>query len=247
MEKNTGTNHFKKHLNEITDAYINDPFRLTNELLLKRYVDNCVSNSNNRETYLELGIGHGIVLDCLSQSFNSLTVLDGSSKLIEEYTPKYPNVKFIETLFEEFEPEKKFEHIGMGFVLEHVDNPSIILKQFSKLLTDNGKIFIGVPSSSSMHRRIGLMAGFIDDIQQLSAQDLKFGHQRYLSYYDWRNIIEAEDLVINKEEGLFMAPFSTTQLISLNLDNKVLIALANLAKDYPSLANSLFFEVSKKK
>lgn len=251
MKKNIMSSPLKKEdlkndLNEITDAYVNDPFLWTNEFMLKRYVDSCIAYSNNRDEYLELGIGHGIVLDRLNQAFESLTVLDGSSKLIEEYKTKYPHVKFIETLFEEFETEKKFEHIGMGFILEHVVDPSAILQRFAKFLTDKGKIFIGVPSASSMHRVIGLKAGFLDDLRKLSAQDLLFGHKRYFTYDDWRGIIEASDLVITRTEGLFLAPFSTGQLLSLNLENTVIMALADLAREYPFLANSLFFEIRKK-
>lgn len=238
--------NLRKNFNEINDAYVNDPFLWTNELILQRYVDSCIAYSNNRDEYLELGIGHGIVLDRLSQAFESLTVLEGSSKLIVEHETRYPHVKFVETLFEEFETERKFEHIGMGFVLEHIDDPSAILQRFAKFLTDEGKMFIGVPSSSSMHRVIGLKAGLIDDLRKLSAQDLLFGHQRYLTYDDWRGIIEAEGLVISRSEGLFLAPFSTGQLSSLKLENAVIMALADLAREYPSLANSLFFEIRKK-
>jgi len=133
----------------------------------------------------------------------------------------------------------------MGFVLVHVDDPSLILRRYSDFLTENGKIYVGVPSASSMHRLIGKKAGFLDDLRKLSEQDHLYGHKRYLTYDDWRGIIEAEGLVIKKAEGLFLAPFSTGQLRSLNLEERVLRALVDLAQEYPSLANSLFFEVQK--
>ena len=233
----------RQTLDELCNAYQHDPFRWTNELMLARFVERCVGCRTPAADYLELGIGHGIVLGALADAFARLTVLEGSSKLVEEYRPLYPGVEFVVTLFERFEPRRRFSHIGMGFVLEHVDDPTAILRQFSRLLSEEGRMFIGVPSASSLHRLLGLHAGLIADLRQLSPQDVAFGHKRYLTYDDWRGIVDDAGLVVVRAEGLFLAPFSTSQLARLQLEPRVLRALVDVAAQFPQLANSLFFEI----
>lgn len=232
-------------LDNLTDAYVNDPFRWTTELMLARYADRCVACSVSRDRYLELGIGHGLVLEKLRRAFTSLTILEGSGKLVREYSEKYPDVEFVETFFETYATDERFLQIGMGFVLEHVDDPSLILRRYSELLAPGGKIFIGVPSSSSMHRLLGYKAGMLKDLRQLSDQDLAYGHKRYLTYDDWCDLIRKEGLEIARAEGLFLAPFATSQLVALRLEKRVLHALSELAQEHPDLANSLFFEAVK--
>jgi len=69
----------------------------------------------------------------------------------------------------------------MGFVLEHVDDPSAIIAKYTGYLEQNGRMFIAVPNSQSMHRRLGYMAGLMEKIDILSSADLQLGHKRYFS------------------------------------------------------------------
>ena len=233
-----------KDLNPFIDTYSNDPFHNENQRGLNRYVHCCIQNSHDFDRYLELGIGHGVTLNRLSQQFKQVIVLEGASNLVKEYREKYSNVEIIETWFETFSTQEKFNNIGMGFILEHVDDPMAILKQFAGFLTENGRIFVGVPSASSMHRLLAQQAGLLENIEQLSAIDLAFGHKRLWSYQKWRDVIESNGFTIEKAQGIAFKPFTTPQLASLNLDLKVIQALDDLSTNYPELANALFFEIS---
>lgn len=97
-------------LDQYLATYANDPFDYENELMLYNYVTRCVNYSSNHENYLELGIGHGITLDISARYFSKVVVLEG---------------------FEKFTSSEKFYNIGMGFVLEHVDDPVCILSKVS--------------------------------------------------------------------------------------------------------------------
>lgn len=233
-----------ENLNQYLDTYSNDPFEAENHRGLNRYVDYCLNNSVGSDSLLELGIGHGIALEKLRQHFNRIVVLEGASVLVEQYAHQYPNVEVVETYFEQFSTTEKFDNIGMGFILEHVDDPALILRRFAPFLSPSGRIFIGVPSASSMHRILAQRAGMLDDIRKLTPTDLNFGHKRLWTYQDWKQLLENEGFTIEKIQGLAFKPFSTAQLCSLNLDPKIVMALDDLSLDYPELANALFIEVS---
>ncbi|TPH17053.1 class I SAM-dependent methyltransferase [Litorilituus lipolyticus] len=234
---------YKENLEDYLSTYIEDPFAAENKRMLNAYVDRCVKYSSNKEKYLELGIGHGVVLNKLSENFEHTLVIEGAPSLVKEYSDAHPNVSVYETMFEEYEPLEKFNNIGMGFILEHVDDPAQVLTQFRTFLSKQGSIFVGVPSASSLHRMLANRAGLLDDIRMMSETDFKFGHKRFFTFEDWIALFSSLNFNIVRSEGLSLKPFSTSQLESLNLKREVLLALDDIACKYPEMANSLFFEL----
>jgi trans-aconitate methyltransferase len=233
-----------ENLNQFINTYTNDPFLTENLRGLNRYVHCCIKNSVGTGNYLELGIGHGVTLEKLSNHFERIVVLEGASELVHEYRDKYRNVEIIETFFESYKTDEKFDNIGMGFILEHVDDPAAILKHYAAFLSPNGRILIGVPSASSMHRQIAQAAGLLDDLRQLSTTDIAFGHKRLWTCADWKNLLLNLGFTLDKVQGIALKPFSTGQLNSLNLSSDIVAALDELALNYPELANALFIEAS---
>lgn len=231
-------------LNSYIDTYQNDPFHDENQRGLNRYVNCCITHKIGDDNYLELGIGHGVTLDKLSNHFKRIVVLEGSSALVQDYTGKYGNVELIETYFEQFSTQERFDNIGMGFILEHVDDPAAILTRFAQYLSPKGRIFIGVPSASSMHRLLAQKAGVLEDIRVLSATDIAFGHKRLWTYSDWKNLLESLGFKIELAQGIVLKPLTTGQLDSLNLSPAIYDAMDELASAYPELANALFIEAS---
>ncbi|MCM1232528.1 MAG: class I SAM-dependent methyltransferase [Ruminococcus flavefaciens] len=193
---------------------------------------------------LDLGLGQGYSNAILEKCFKDYTVLDGDSRIIELYKERHPSTKanIIETYFENYETEEKYDVIIMGFILEHVDNPVECLSKYKGLLNKGGVLFAAVPNALSLHRRIGNAMGSLDDMYKLSQTDLEYGHKRYFD----RNILEQNcreaGLEIIKSEGLFLKPFTTSQLISLNLSKEILDALCTVGRDFPDIAHSLLVE-----
>nr|WP_211612868.1 class I SAM-dependent methyltransferase [Paraburkholderia haematera] len=64
-------------------------------------------------------------------------MLEGSPAVMRNFREKHPSTraKIIETYFEEFSTEERFDVIVMGFILEHVDDhPLLILRRFRTFL-----------------------------------------------------------------------------------------------------------------
>jgi trans-aconitate methyltransferase len=239
----TVANDLDRYLN----AYASNPFQLENEMMLYNYARRCIKYAFARDQYLELGIGHGITLTELSRHFSRVVVLEGASALVEKHRSMYANVEIIETYFEIFQTTDRYDHVGMGFVLEHVDDPVALLDRFRAFLTKNGSIFIGVPSASSLHRILAHKAGLLDDVRRLSETDRSFGHKRFLTYQDWIALLRRERFRIVRAEGLYLKPFSTAQIESLNLESGVFDALVDIAASYPEISNAVFIEVRNEK
>ena len=60
------------------------------------------------------------------------------------FREEYPdnNANIIETFFENYKTNEKFDVIIMGFILEHVDNPKEILESFEPYLKEDGQFLL---------------------------------------------------------------------------------------------------------
>lgn len=232
---------------DFTDAY--DPefkYELDNRLILKWYPKR-VALKMIAGSLLELGVGHGYSTREFAKIASDYVVLEGSERVIDLFRKNNPDlnsVNIAHTYFEEYKCKKTYNNIVMGFVLEHVDDPVGIIKQYKKHLDPEGKMFIAVPNSESMHRRVGNLSGLLDDIESLSDSDRELGHQRYFSVAKLRDIAKECGLKVLSEEGLFLKALTTGQLESLKLDDEVFEGFMQLGIGYPELSAGLLVELT---
>lgn len=227
-------------------VYETDPYEKENLVNGINYVSFIDKYAFDKSSFLELGIGHGKTIELLQKKFNYIKVLDGDEQLVAKYSKIYPKIDFTYTYFENFKSSKLYKFIGMGFILEHVDNPESIIKNYAQFLEKDGLIFVGVPNASSLHRIIANKAGLLDDIKVMNETDIKFGHQRFLTYQEWLDVFEKCDMEIVARHGLFLKPFTTKQIEFLNLNNKIYDALGIVASDLPEISNACFFVIKPK-
>lgn len=228
------------------EIYENDPYEKENLLSMESYALLIEQYSISKNSFLELGIGHSKTIDILVKKFKKLEVIEAESSLIKKYKHKYKEIKFINSYFEKYETAKLYDNIGMGFILEHVEDPELILKKFINNLSEDGKIFVSVPNANSLHRKIAKEAGLLDDIKKLSDIDKSYGHLRFLTYYDWVSLFEKCNLNLEASHGLYLKPFTTNQIHELNLDEIIYRSLCKTAYDLPEISNSCFFVLTKK-
>jgi ubiquinone/menaquinone biosynthesis C-methylase UbiE len=96
-----------------------------NEILLTWYSKRIADAIKDPRSVLDLGLGHGFATEIFSDGCGRHVVLEGSAAVIRNFKLKFPDNRseVIETYFEEFDTDEKFDLIVMGFVLEHVDHP----------------------------------------------------------------------------------------------------------------------------
>ncbi len=238
-----------ENLDQYITAYQgNNLYDFDNEIILNWYpkrVIKAVPKSVNQRI-LELGLGHGITTRLFSKTFKHYTVLDGSRAVIDKFLHESPNFEgeIIETYFEDYQTDEHYDVILMGFILEHVESPAVILKHYKPLLKPNGRIFIAVPNAEVMNRRLGNITGDLPSIYQLSEHDRICGHKRYYTLNTLTADIEQQGFRIESAEGIYLKPLSTRQMIGLNLDESYINALCELGISYPELSCALLVEAS---
>lgn len=231
------------YLDKYKDAY-DENFVLDNQLMLNWYPER-VSIHVKGSSLLDLGLGHGYTAIKLAERFKRYLVLEGSKEMIDRFYAKFgvERLDIINTWFENFETEEKFDHIAMGFILEHVENPAFILSKYKKFLSPEGSVFVAVPNGESLHRRFGYEAGLLKDMMGLSKADLDFGHRRVFNVNSLKNLIESQGYRVKNVEGIFLKPITTQQIIDLKLSDDILQAMLKVGVNYPELCNSILMEI----
>ena len=229
------------------EAAYDEQHVLDNRLALNWYPERVVQMARRGGSMLELGLGHGYSSAFFSQAFHRYLVVEGSPEMIDRFREKFAvsGLEIVQGYFEDFETEERFDSIGMGFVLEHVYDPGLILRRFARLLAPGGSIFIAVPNAEALHRRFGHAAGMLPDMTALSKADLEFGHRRYFTLDTLKTLVESSGLTVTKVEGILLKPITTQQLVDLSLDERILQAMLKVGVDYPELCNSILMQVGR--
>ena len=229
------------------------PFYEEEEILHSAYAGRIVASLRGRQglRVLSMGLGSCIVasalLDQLAGRIQEYVVLEGSKSLISKYKDKlsvYDTVETVHTHFEDFDTEKKYDVIEMGFILEHVDDPELIVSRFKRFLADNGRMYLSVPNARSLHRLLGHSAGLLDNLYRLSDYDLQLGHKRYYDLSSFCKLVLDSGLKICRTEGLMLKPFTAGQLTQLGLGPEVGQALLDVGIDYPDICNAVLVEAA---
>ncbi|QOG16775.1 methyltransferase domain-containing protein [Bradyrhizobium sp. SEMIA] len=217
-----------------------------NEIVLTWYPKRIAHVVKDPRSVLDLGLGHGFATEIFSDRCARHVVLEGSPAVIQNFKLKFPDNRseVIETYFEEFDTKERFDLIVMGFILEHVDDPLVILKRFRKFLTPTGKLFVAVPNAEVMNRRLGHLAGMLPDMEALSENDLLLGHQRYFTVSSLTKLVSDAGYKIEKLEGIYLKPLATSQILALNLADNIIQALCEIGIDYPELSCGMLAQLT---
>ena len=215
------------------------------ERVITRYKTKIILKLCKGDSALDLGCGIGMITKELSGIFKRVVAVDGSAKKIQiaKSRVKENNVVFENKLFEDFEPNIKFDTIIVSNVLEHVNNPVLLLKRIRNWLNSGGIVVATVPNAKAFHKKIGKSMGIIKDLYELTKEDFKKGHKRI---YD-RNLLERDfkesGFKILESGGVFFKPFPHRQME--RLDPKIFDALYEIGKELPDYCSSVYVCASK--
>lgn len=232
-------------LDSYKDAY-GDSFKyaLDNRLMLNWYADRILKVAQG-QSLLELGVGHGFTTLKFSERFKRHLVVDGSAEVITKFRKQQADckVEIAHSLFEEFCTEEKFDVIVMGFILEHVQDPALILRRFLSFLKEKGSIFVAVPNSEALNKRFGYEAGMISDMSQLSQADKELGHHRLFNVPSLRRMVKASGYKVRWMEGILLKPITTQQMLDMHLPESILQAMLKVGIQYPELSVGILMEI----
>lgn len=193
---------------------------------------------------LEMGIADGEMTFLIAENFPSVTIVDGSKIHVDQMRQLVKDfglfhVQSIHSLFEEYEPAQCFNAIFMTHILEHLEDPVSVLQNAKQWLEPDGRIFIAVPNSNSLHRHIGVKLGLLEKIDSLNEQDRLLGHLRVYDPVLFKEHILEAGLSIIKFGGLMVKPLSNRQ-IETQWPDELIDAFFDISTNFPEICSEIY-------
>ena len=203
-------------------------------------------NLKGAKSVLEMGFGEGNFTRAIVEQGYRPTLLDGSDILLEKAKNLHGDkIVAVHSLFEEYQPQNKFDCIVCTHVLEHVDSPATLLNRMRDWINECGKIIIIVPNKESIHRQLAVIMGLQPQLDTLGARDKLVGHQRVYSLETLSNEILDSGYEISESVGFFLKTLPNSMM--LDYSQELIIALNKISQILPKNLLANIGIVAKKK
>jgi 2-polyprenyl-3-methyl-5-hydroxy-6-metoxy-1,4-benzoquinol methylase len=197
------------------------------------------------KSILEMGPAEGLMTKFLYDTGLNLTIVEASENFCLDLAKKYPNAQVINSLFEDFNPEKKFDNIILGHVLEHIEDPRLLLQRIKNWLNPNGLVLCAVPNSRSLHRQVAVLMGILNFEEALNDADKHHGHRRVYNPETFRSEFLSSGYKIDFFGGYWIKPFSNKQCEETH-SPEMIEAFMQLGERYPDISAEIFIAASVK-
>ena len=202
---------------------------------------------------LELGSFKGDFTRRLIPFFKDITCVEASDETIEIAKSEFGDkVKFVNAVFETVKLPVKYDNIILTHVLEHIDDPVVVLKRINnEWLSDKGRFFLVCPNANAPSRQIAVKMGLISHNSAITTAEKEHGHRITYSLDTLERDVKAAGLNVIHRSGIFfkaLANFQWDRLLNTDIISKeYLEGCYQLGQLYPDLCSSIFLMCEKGK
>jgi len=200
----------------------------------------------NKGSLLELGSFKGDFTHRLLPYFNEVTCVEASDMAIEDAKIKLGDkVRFVHSIFENASLSKTYDNIVLTHVLEHLDDPVLVLKRINdEWLAENGRFFLVCPNANAPSRQIAVKMGLISHNAAVTPAEAEHGHRCTYTLDTLERDAVAAGLRVVHRSGIFfkaLANFQWDRLLQTDIISKeYLDGCFKLGQHYPDLCSSIF-------
>ena len=200
----------------------------------------------NEGSLLELGSFKGDFTRRFLNHFDDVTCVEASDVAIEEAKRKLGDkVNFVNSRFETATLPKRYDNIVLTHVLEHLDDPILVLKRINdEWLAEGGRFFLVCPNANAPSRQIAVKMGLITHNAAVTPAEAEHGHQCTYSLDTLERDAVAAGLRVVHRSGIFfkaLANFQWDRLLNTDIISKeYLEGCYKLGQHYPDLCSSIF-------
>jgi 2-polyprenyl-3-methyl-5-hydroxy-6-metoxy-1,4-benzoquinol methylase len=194
---------------------------------------------------LELGSHRGRFTRRLLEQFDFVTCIEGSSDAAREAERILSGkARIINATFEDTKLPEKFENIVFTHVLEHIEDPLMLLKKIhDDWLAPGGRLFLVCPNAEAASRQIAVSMGLISSCTSVTRAESLQGHKRTYTMSSLAEEVIAAGFHIEQLDGIFfkaLANFQWDQLLRTEIISPEYIeGCYQLGKLYPNLCASI--------
>lgn len=195
---------------------------------------------------LELGSFKGDFTRRFMEYFDDITCVEASNEAIEEAKKNLGDKPtFIHSKFETVTLPNRYVNIILTHVLEHIDDPVVVLKRINdEWLSDEGRLFLVCPNANAPSRQIAVKMGLISHNSAVTPAEEKHGHRCTYTMDTLERDAVAAGLKVVHRSGVFfkaLANFQWDRLLQTDIiSREYLDGCYKLGQQYPDLCSSIF-------
>jgi ribosomal protein S18 acetylase RimI-like enzyme/2-polyprenyl-3-methyl-5-hydroxy-6-metoxy-1,4-benzoquinol methylase len=195
---------------------------------------------------LELGSFKGDFTRRFLDCFDDVTCVEASGEAIAEAKRKLSSkATYIHSLFESAVLPRRYDNIVLTHVLEHLDDPVLVLRRINnEWLAEGGRFFLVCPNANAPSRQIAVRMGLISHNSAITPAEAEHGHRYTYSLDTLERDAVAAGLKVLHRSGIFfkaLANFQWDRLLQTDIISKeYLEGCYQLGQQYPDLCSSIF-------
>lgn len=200
---------------------------------------------------LELGSFKGDFTKRLLPYFEDITCVEASEDAIDIARANVGDgVSMINSVFENVILPRTYDNIILTHVLEHVDDPVLVLRRCNhEWLSENGYLFIVCPNANAPSRQIAVKMGLISHNSAITPAEKDHGHKITYTLDTLERDVKSAGLKVIHRSGIFfkaLANFQWDRLLQTDIISKeYLDGCYELGQQYPDLCSSIFLVCKK--
>lgn len=195
---------------------------------------------------LELGSYTGEFTQRLATRFSDITCIEASGEAVKAARARLGDqARIVHATFESVTLDRRFEHVVLTHVLEHLDDPVGVLARVNEeWLSDGGRFFLVCPNGNAASRQIAVRMGIISHHAAVTPAEREHGHRITYTLDTLERDARAAGLSVIHRSGIFfkaLANFQWDRLLATDIISKeYLEGCYQLGHVYPDLCSSIF-------
>lgn len=208
---------------------------------------------NTKGSLLELGSFKGDFTRRLTPYFDDITCVEASDEAVSMAKAEFGDkIDIITGLFEEIVLPRKYDNVILTHVLEHLDDPGLVLRRINnEWLSDDGLLLLVCPNANAPSRQIAVKMGLISHNHAITPAEEKHGHRITYTLDTLERDARAGGLEVVHRTGIFfkaLANFQWDRLLNTDIISKeYLDGCYDLGQIYPDLCSSIMLVCKKGK
>lgn len=214
--------------------------------MLRSFAPFCGSGS-----VLELGSYTGEFTSRLAERFSDITCVEASGEAAAAARVRLGDrARIVQATFETVVLDRRFDHIVLTHVLEHLDDPIGVLRRVNdEWLSDTGRLFLVCPNGNAASRQIAVHMGLISHNAAVTPSEQAHGHRLTYTLDTLEGHARAAGLTVVHRSGIFfkaLANFQWDRLLATDIISpQYLEGCYRLGHIYPDLCSSIFLVCEK--
>ena len=195
---------------------------------------------------LELGSYNGSFTSRFLPYFDDITCVEASNVAINEAMKTLGDkVTFVHATFETVALPRQYGNIVLTHVLEHLDDPVLVLRRINKeWLAEGGRLFLVCPNANAPSRQIAVKMGLITNNTAITPAEAEHGHRITYTLDTLERDARLAGLKVIHRSGIFfkaLANFQWDRLLNTDIiSTAYLNGCYELGQIYPDLCSSIF-------